>query len=60
MTPTERDGDAAEATFVSVDQRLADQLRAIQRALDERRDAEGNWGVDDAGWLREAGFRSPR
>ncbi|MGD0053188.1 MAG: hypothetical protein ABSD03_15405 [Vulcanimicrobiaceae bacterium] len=42
MTPSDRPADLRPAPVMQ----LADQRRAIERALEERRDAEG-------GWLRE-------
>jgi hypothetical protein len=50
MTPT--DGPPVEADVRAQAPRLAEQLRAIERALEERRDAE-------SGWLREYDARFP-
>jgi hypothetical protein len=57
MTPTESQRGADELGAVRADERLSEQLRAIQRALDERRDAESS-GPPDEGWLWDARPRS--
>jgi type II secretory pathway pseudopilin PulG len=57
MTPTESQRGADELGAVRADERLSEQLRAIQRALDERRDAESS-GPPDEGWLWDARARS--
>jgi hypothetical protein len=53
MTPTESERAADERAALRADARLSEQLRAIQRALDERRDAESS-GPPDEGWRWDA------
>ncbi|MGD1067712.1 MAG: hypothetical protein ABR975_12930 [Vulcanimicrobiaceae bacterium] len=54
MTPTESQRGPDELGAVRGDDRLSEQLRAIQRALDERRDAESSAPPDEGMWLWDA------